>query len=65
VHFVLTTAIAMTKNFWIIETPRSIIDPSLHRHIIFSLSKPDGYVAGPFPREGDAIEWLNTQGRTG
>jgi hypothetical protein len=55
----------MSRLFWIIETRRSIIDHSLHRHIVFSLGKPDGYLAGPFPREGDAIEWLNAQGRTG
>ncbi len=45
----------MNKQFWIIETPRSTIHPSLHWQIIFALNKPKEYIAGPFLREGDAI----------
>ena len=49
----------MAKHFWVIETPRSIVDRQLHRHIIYALNRPAQFVAGPFPNEGDAIDWLN------
>jgi hypothetical protein len=48
--------------FWIVETPRSIVDPTRHKHIIFGLNQPGGgiYVDGPFPTEGS---WTYGQNR--
>ena len=46
--------------FWIIKTPRSSVDLSVHQHIIFAMNRPKvEVIAGPFNREGDAIDWMD------
>lgn len=49
----------MADHFWIVETPRSIVDRHFHRHVIFRLTEPKEYMAGPFATESEAIDWIN------
>jgi hypothetical protein len=55
----------MSSYFWVIESPRSRIDQRLHRHIIFRFNRPEHFLAGPFPTENKAQEWLNANGKPG
>lgn len=62
----IKAAIAMSKNFWVIETLRLEKFPKYghHRHPVFSLSKPENVkvIAGPFDSDAEAVAWLNAHG---
>jgi hypothetical protein len=49
----------MANYFWIVQSPKSSVDPTPHLHIIYRLTKPTNLIAGPFPNEARAIIWLN------
>jgi hypothetical protein len=49
----------MACHFWVVETVKSLVDPSPHFHVVFALNAPkQSCVAGPFETESAALDWI-------